>query len=376
MSESCHSGVSPSVESSPISLNHSALAGFVGPSAQRRPGEANEEVRRGGVAGPVCAPCEDASPRIVTTGGNSFPSVTPEKSCSALALIDWFAFTVTPPDGCGLPWMFAHLVDLFHIPEMTSTGKGWFGYAHRLDLGGFGILAHGGESQRGSYHVEINASGCAHVQEWEKVRAWGEAYGATITRVDLAHDDMDGETVSISSAREWLEAGDFAANGRPPDASLIDDLGSGKGKTLYIGNRQSGKLCRVYEKGKQLGDISSPWARVEVELRNKGRVIPWDVLTHPGHYLAGAYPCLSFLSAVQEKVRTITKIVTVTFESAVSNARQMMGKLVNVMMQYHSGDAFAVVKGLKREGIPGRLENYADFLPQIFDGGGNVALVN
>ena len=252
---------------------------------------------------------------------------------------------------------------------MTSTNKGWFGYKHRFDLGGFGILAHGGESQRGSYHVEINATGCAHVQDWEKVRAWGEAHGATITRVDLAHDDIEGETVSISAAREWLEAGDFSTNGRPPNASLIDDLGSCKGKTLYIGNRQSGKLCRVYEKGRQLGYTSSSWVRVEVELRNKSRVIPWDVLANPGHYLAGAYPCLSFLSVVQEKIRTITKAVTVTYESAVNNARQMVGKLVNVMMQFHSGDAFAVVNDLKREGIPGRLENYAGFLPQVFAGG-------
>lgn len=315
-------------------------------------------------------------PRLVTTGENFFPSENLEKPLPTLAHIDWFAFTITPPDDCGLSWMFGQLAGLFLISAMADTGKGWFGYKHRFDLGGFGILAYGGESQRGSYHVEINASGCMHVQDWEKVREWGEAHGATITRVDLAHDDLEGETVSVATALDWYRAGDFSTNGRPPAASLIDDLGSGKGKTLYIGNRQSGKLCRVYEKGKQLGDPASPWARVELELHNKGRVIPWDVLTRPGHYLAGAYPCLGFLSVIQEKIRTITKSVTVTLESAVHNARQMVGKLVNVMMQFHSGDAFAVVNDLKREGIPRRLENYAHLLPQIFDGGENAALVD
>ena len=58
----------------------------------------------------------------------------------------------------------------------------------------------------------------------------------------------------------------------------------------------NGKMLRIYEKGKQLGDSESPWVRVEAELRNKSRVIPWDALTRPGSYLAGAYPCLAYLS--------------------------------------------------------------------------------
>lgn len=309
------------------------------------------------------------SPRLVTTGGNFSSSEIPEKPSGALAHIDWFAFTIIPPEGCGLPWLFDWLRVLFLIPEMVSTGKGWFGYAERFDLGGYGLLAYGGESQRGSVHVELNATGCARVTDWGKVRAWGETHNVTITRVDLAHDDIEGKTVSIARALEWHQSGAFAANGRPPAASLIDDLGSGKGKTLYIGNRINGKLCRIYEKGRQLGDTSSPWVRVEVELRNKSRVIPWDVLINPGHYLAGAYPCLAFLSVIQEKIRTITKTVTVSLAHAVHHARQMAGKLVNVMMQFHCGDAFAVVNELKRDGIPRRLQNHVDFLPQVFAGG-------
>ena len=108
--------------------------------------------------------------------------------------------------------------------------------------------------------------------------------------------------MSIATALQWRDAGEFAANGRPPRSKLIDDLGSGEGKTLYVGNRKNGKLCRVYEKGRQLGNPSSPWVRVEVEFRNKSRVIPWDTLINPGHYLAGAYPCFAYLSHTQEKI--------------------------------------------------------------------------
>lgn len=309
------------------------------------------------------------APRSVTTGGNSFPPDTPHNASAQLAFVDYFAFTITPPDDHDLTWLFSQLFEHFGISEATPTGKGWFGYATRFDLGGHGLLACGGESQRGSIHVELTGTGCTHVPDWRKVKEWGEAHGVTITRIDLAHDDISGQSVSIATARQWLDAGEFTSSGRPPDAHLRDDLGSGKGKTLYVGNRKNGKLCRVYEKGRQLGDSSSPWTRVEVELRNKSRVIPWDTLINPGHYLAGAYPCLAFLSAIQEKICTITKAVTISLARAVHHAQQMTGKLVNVMMQFHGGDAFAVVNELKRDGIPRRLQNYADFLPQIIADG-------
>lgn len=311
------------------------------------------------------AAAQAAAPRTVTTGGNPFP---PEPPQGPLAHIDYFAFTVTPPDGKGLDWLFPQLVELFHVREAKPTGKGWMGYTTRHDLGGHGLLAHGGERQRGTIHVELTGAGCMHVPDWPKVMEWGESLKAKITRIDLAHDDFEGHHASIALAREWLEAGQFATNGRPPEAMLFDDLGSGKGKTLGIGNRKNGKYCRVYEKGRQLGDPASPYTRVEVEFRNKSRVIPWSVLANPGNYLAGAYPCLAFLSALQEKIRTITKAVTISLARAVHHARQMTGRLVNVLMLQHGGDAFAVVDVLKREGVPRRLENYADFLPQVIAG--------
>lgn len=316
------------------------------------------------------AESQSQSPRLVTTGGNSLSPEVPDNSSgsNSLAYIDWLAFTITPPEGFGLPWLVGELVVLFRISETAPCGKGWYGYTHRWDLGGYGLLAYGGESQQGSFHIEINASGCARVADWRKVIKWGETYNVTITRVDLAHDDIEGKALTIAKAREWLDAGGFSTNGRPPAARLFDDLDSGKGKTLYVGSRVNGKLCRIYEKGRQLGDTSSLWTRVEVEFRNKSRIIPWDVLIKPGPYLAGAYPCLLFLSVSQSKIRTITKTVTISLASAVQNARLMVGNLVHVMMQVHNGDAFAVVNELKRDGIPRRLRNYADFLPQVFEG--------
>ena len=312
------------------------------------------------------------SPHIVIRG----ETLPRNNQTSQTAHIDWLAFTLTPmlevADNL-IPWLISHLTIVFGLPDVsvTSTGKGWNGYAQRYNIGEdgkYGLIAFGGAKQRGTLHVELNASACALVPDWHTVQQWGGINGARITRVDLAHDDLQGETISIETAKAWYEAGEFTSNGRPPAAKLIDDMGSGKGKTLYIGNRANGKLLRVYEKGRQLGDPSCPWVRVELELRGKGRVIPWDVLTSPATYLAGGYPCLAFLSTVQDKIRTISKAVQITIGSIVHFLRTAGGKSINVLMQVHGGDAFAVVNAIKRDGIPRRLVNYADFLPRILDG--------
>jgi phage replication initiation protein len=89
-------------------------------------------------------------------------------------------------------------------------------------------------------------------------------------------------------------------------------------------------------------------------------VLPYDMLTRPGVYLAGAYACLGFLSVIQEKVRTIAKAVKITLGALLHYARQGYGPLVNVLMAKHQGNAGAVVAELIRPGIPRRLAPYAD----------------
>jgi phage replication initiation protein len=226
-----------------------------------------------------------------------------------------------------------------------------------VDLGGFGLLAYGGEHQRGTVHLELNANGCARIKDWNALRVWCEAYGVRITRIDLAHDDFGGQTVSVAQARAWYDEGHFNTGGRTPEARLVDDLGSDKGKTLYVGHRQNGKLCRVYEKGKQLGDPQSPWCRAEVEFRAKSRVIPHDILVRPSDYLAGAFPCLAYLSLRQDKVRTLKKSAEIGYRRMVECLRTQYGPALNLMLRVEGGDPFAVLEQAMRPGTPKRLAN-------------------
>jgi phage replication initiation protein len=171
--------------------------------------------------------------------------------------------------------------------------------------------------------------------------------------VDLAHDDFAG-VFDIATGLGLLATGGFTTGGRPPSAKYVDDLGSGQGKTLYVGSRLSGKLLRIYEKGKQLGNPDSPWVRWELELHSVDRIIPRDVLLQPGVYLAGAYPCMSWVSETQERIRTHKARFTISFERVIHYARKSYGKLIWFLSNILGWDAARIVETLSVEGTPAR----------------------
>lgn len=293
-----------------------------------------------------------------------------------LAHIDWFAFTFSAPAEFldqdeerrltrqGRIWLARELERMFRIDagQWLVTDRGYNGYKVRCLLGqggAFGLVAYGGKHQRGTVHVSLSGTACARVRSWPDIQAWGESMGARIARVDLAHDDYEGRTVNIEQVQRWYEEGGFTCGGRPPARKYIE---SDSGRTLYFGNGGHGKLFRGYEKGKEQGDLKSPWFRAEIQLRNKDRVIPWDVLTRPGDYLAGAYPALAFLSEVQDKIKTCAKLAAMTLDRATEYARLACGRIVNVLLQVHGGDYIEVLDLIRRDGTPRRLVGLNDYL--------------
>lgn len=316
-----------------------------------------------------------------TRGGERLERFTTGKHCRYVAhplpdqlaspgtaLVDFCSFSLTPPvaqqDGnedAGYRWICGELGRVFNIDangiERQKTGR--FGFKHNAKFLG-GLIAWGGDSQRGKVLVSLTGEGCARIDGWATIAAWLESHEAKLTRVDLAYDDVDGTTVDIEKVRAWYEAGEFGAGGRQPKAQLIDDLGSGAGKTFYVGKRKNGKMIRGYEKGKQLGDPGSRWFRVECEWHSDDRVLPYAMLISPGQYLAGAYPCLRFLSIEQSKIKTVLRSAKTVFERAMDNARQQAGKLVNLALDVYAGDYGEVVERLiRREGYPKRIEPYS-----------------
>jgi phage replication initiation protein len=242
--------------------------------------------------------------------------------------------------------------------------RGLYGFRHSAGVGeGVGVIAWGGESQFGKVFFSIMGKGCSMVKDWHAVAEWLEVHRAVIKRADVAYDDFEGTFLNIGWAVQQYQGKGFNAGGRKPTHKLIGDWLDGdactKGRTLGIGTRESGKYARIYEKGKQLGESESKWCRAEVEWRAQDRYIPYDILTHPGHYLAGAYPCFAFLNEQQSTVKTIAKGAQVSYDTAVENAKRAAGKVVNLMLDVHGGDYAGVVQGLIRDGYPARIDPYS-----------------
>lgn len=113
---------------------------------------------------------------------------------------------------------------------------------------------------------------------------FGSLFFHKVTRMDSAIDiDSPGEFDRITNALL-----DYANNRKPKPLkiSMAGDWHNGKGRTLYIGSRQSQVFLRVYEKGfetaHKLGtEVSRPdWVRIEAEIKpQKEFKAPASVLT-------------------------------------------------------------------------------------------------
>jgi phage replication initiation protein len=298
-----------------------------------------------------------------------------------VAFVDALSFTVDISDR-SIEWLIRALRDVFAIKTFEQLSGGYNGFTHKISIGNCkSLLAWGGTSQRGKAHVSFMGAECSHFQDWTAIADWLESVGASLTRVDLAHDDHDGERWSVERIAELYDAGGFNTGGRNPQHRLEGpwlDPSQG-GRTFYVGHRENGKLLRAYEKGKKEGYGSDKWTRIEVEYRKKGRVLSYDMLRNPGQYLAGAYPCLHELSNVQSRVKTIQRAACASLSKAIDVARTQYGKLYNFVLQICDGDYAEAHKRLARPGVPEKFASYVAHLreqPELADllGGLDAAL--
>lgn len=295
------------------------------------------------------------SPRPVTTGGKSRQG----------AIVDWLNCTFEHRFGLDeLCETLSQLLGGRHVAAEPMTG-GRFGFEHGVKLlvwanaclSPFAEFSWGGVQQRGRALLSISGGGCRLVESWEDFASWLQVLPAVrITRLDLAVDCHEGE-YTVDDCASWAMEGRFTSNGRPPSFDTQGDWLSGEhGRTLYIGKAQNGKMLRCYEKGKALGDLSSPWVRYEVQLGSRDREIPVRALVDRDEFFAGAYPALEELLAVAgERIATVRHTTRATVERAVLHLRRTYGAWINLLSS--SGiESADLVEAVRIRAVPSRMQ--------------------
>jgi phage replication initiation protein len=293
------------------------------------------------------------------------------------SFIDWVNFTFKISN---LPLKFknghAATTDLDYIHSLSALlfkvfGYGVIGqrasgmnfYEKSFDLGanGWGLICIGG--QNGTCSVTVKGQGLISSKPGWEQRLFDLLTSiphSTLTRVDLASDNFNSK-ITVDDYLEMYKADMFTSRGRPPNVEQAGNWikPNGKGRTLYIGNRKSGKLLRIYEKGLQLAngfhEKYPNWLRVELELKNQDRVIPLDVLLRPGQYLAGAYPALADMHKIQDVIKTAKKTASSTFERSLEITKHQFGKHIWTHVQILGAEKAIELLTAGKEEIPSSL---------------------
>jgi len=298
----------------------------------------------------------EALPPSSNTGGNYSPRPSPVAHVDALA----FSFKMESFTDADLPALCCTLATFFPAISASPRRGGWMGFSRSADVNIGGLIAWGGSAQLGRVYVSLMGVACSLCVDWPGLALWLEKAECRLSRVDLAFDDLEAKNYSVDTALSDYAAGAFnpAKAGKPASHKFLSsgEFGERPARTLYVGKRENGKMCRIYEKGQQLGDIVHPdWVRVELELRAKDRVIPFDVLTQPAVYLAGAYPALAWISKIVAYIKTARIIAEKTLDQIATWAQRQVGRAVHALAIFHGGDYFAVIDRIKRSELPRRL---------------------
>jgi len=304
----------------------------------------------------------ERSPRSVTRGEST--KAQHEGKPLPVAKIDWLNCTFPVP-AMSLKTMLLMLSSFMgDRPVVCMEKGGLFGFETRNVLycyvgaatAEIGSLASGGMTQNGRMLFQLSGKGCGMVTDWLGLSSWLEDLQVTYTRVDLAVDFLNGENTVDDCVRMHKE-GLFTSSGRSPNTSCAGDwLDRVRGRTLYIGKAVNGKSLRCYEKGKQLGDLQSPWVRYEVQLGNRDRVIPLDVLTDPSKYFAGAYPALAALvEAAPETISTTQTEGHATLGFLLYHLKRCYGKVINFAAENAAATDTDLIEEFRIMEIPRRL---------------------
>lgn len=275
--------------------------------------------------------------------------------------IDWLGFRTKSE----LPDVFKALGGAFGdrgcLLGFKQRKSGWMGFEQSADilLGqmGVGMIAYGGEHQRGWVSVNITGRGCEWVKDWDEADiALDSLDDYQNRRVDIALDTFHRE-VTHETVLAAYRSGQFAIHGKPPSLTKIEPEDPYEGRTIYVGKREQGKFLRAYEKGFEIakdfpnevihtldGIPIEDIYRLEVEFKAKAAVLPQDLIEKRDQYFAGAYPYLQSVLAVEPEIFTQARErgPQRNLQAALENIRYQYGSTLFTALAAYKGDLGAV----------------------------------
>lgn len=244
-----------------------------------------------------------------------------------------------------------------------------------------GLMAWGGENQKGWTYTSITGAGCAWVDSWDRAQEAADACaGYEPRRVDVALDVFDGSSTFDTTLAAY-RAGGFspAGAGRPPKCEPMKPERAEDSAIIRIGSRTGNKYLRGYEKGKQLlgpaiaqaeriegfdlggfalanhiieneaGEAVAvsmwDWWRLELELKPQTAPLPEDVIDRRDQYFAGSYPYLGqVLKDVDAEALVMRreKGPQLDLALALETMRRQWGSTLFTALVAHHGDIGAV----------------------------------
>lgn len=259
---------------------------------------------------------------------------------------------------------------------------GWKGYerSYSACIGDMpvGLVAEGGDNQRGWSYIGITGQGCDWVQNWDRAQEVAStSEGYELKRVDIAYDTFDlakGFDATLAAYRD----GGFSTGGRPPKCEPMKPERWEDSAIIRIGNRERDKYYRGYEKGKQvlgpqitaasINDEFEPerwathktlmlqggeplyaktldWFRHEVELKPKTSPLPEDIIDRRDQYFVGCYPYLgTVLEGVESQAFMVRRDVhpKLSLNLALDCLRLQWGNTLFTALAAYNGDVGAV----------------------------------
>jgi len=184
-------------------------------------------------------------------------------------IIDWVAFTVKVDDPLELIKIIGLKSSLF-----SQLDRGIHGYQKSLRFGNICVYSDGRPNM--GCHVVMSGQGCRQYEAqfskipWFALFATAIEFKAKFSRLDIAHDNVDG-ALDLNKLKEAILNKEIRSKFR--NASDIQNLDLSPDieqvtadRTLYFGKRSSRVYLRFYDKAAQLG-VPFLWNRAELELK-------------------------------------------------------------------------------------------------------------